>query len=161
MSAMEDDLRLVSHAFPAESTGATATHVMIEGAMGLPSERCSMVTGIGSFLSTTITGAIEVESLKGTTSEKTQYSVVSEAVLSGNVTMIPSPSSGALSSRIGATSLSGGVMSPLLSTGDTRTMLSSISVRKTLPLMSWTVIVTYSGMSGWIGSEERVDTVLP
>ena len=69
-NAMDDVLRLVSHEFPEESTGTTATHVIIEGARLLPSERYSMVTGNSEFLSTTITGSILVASANGTTSAK-------------------------------------------------------------------------------------------
>ena len=61
---------------------------------------------------------------------------MSEASLSGNVTSIPSPSSGERSWRSGGESLSGGEMSPLLSRGETRTMCSSMSFRYTLPRMS-------------------------
>ena len=45
---------------------------------------------------------------------------MSWAVLEGNVTKIPSPESGDLSSKSGASSLSGGNISPLLSIGVTR-----------------------------------------
>ena len=86
---------------------------------------------------------------------------MSGSELGGNEAKTPSPESGALSTRVGGGTLSGGNRSPLLSIGVTRAILSLKSVRITFPAKSWMVTVTYRGTSGDIPYGDSASASVP
>ena len=116
-----DVSRLSVQAFPDVSTGTTATQTGMSGRMAPPPETVSSRVRPHWVLSRVNAGSRpSVLSNGAPATANRRYSPMSWAVLEGNVTKIPSPESGDLSSKSGASSLSGGNISPLLSIGVTR-----------------------------------------